>query len=390
MGVLVGTSLVVIIPEGIEAVYSANVPMHTRDGRSIHSRRDIVNPTFAEAVAALPGPVVPDPAVFSLVPRTEMTGSEAVNALPGPVIPAGFPDTPDLESFPTVTDDTTGEFDVAAAQGDGTVPPGSSTPVPPKDQPAHEDDDHHNETSPPTFFIGFSLITGFILMYLIDKLPQHATSTLSTPTTRHISLNNLSSDDIDDESQTESFLHSLTPSPKQSRSLATTTGLVIHAAADGIAMGASASGSDDKLSLIIFLAIMIHKAPAAFGLTSVLLKQGLSKRAARAHLTVFSLAAPVGALSTWLLVRILGGGEVRENSTWWTGMLLLFSAGTFLYVAMHAMQDDASAHDHSTMNGYGEGGNGGAVKRGKGSIRDTVASVVGMLIPLATQIGHHH
>lgn len=79
---------------------------------------------------------------------------------------------------------------------------------------------------------------------------------------------------------------------------------------------------------------MIHKAPAAFGLTSVLLKQGLGKRGARAHLLVFSLAAPVGAVGTWIVVRVLGGGGqglAEEMSTkWWTGVLLLFSGGTFL------------------------------------------------------------
>jgi zinc transporter 9 len=97
-------------------------------------------------------------------------------------------------------------------------------------------------------------------------------------------------------------------------------------------MGASATTTNTKLGFIIFAAIMLHKAPAAFGLTSVLLKQGLSKRAARGHLIIFSLAAPFGALSTWLLVHLLGGGGAVEGESgqWWTGMLLLFSAGTFL------------------------------------------------------------
>lgn len=76
---------------------------------------------------------------------------------------------------------------------------------------------------------------------------------------------------------------------------------------------------------------MVHKAPAAFGLTSVLLKQGLGKRGARAHLVVFSLAAPVGAVGTWVVVRTLGGGGGEEETMrWWTGVLLLFSGGTFL------------------------------------------------------------
>jgi zinc transporter 9 len=105
--------------------------------------------------------------------------------------------------------------------------------------------------------------------------------------------------------------------------------LVIHAAADGIALGASST--DTGLSFIIFLAIMVHKAPASFGLTSILLKQGLSSRTARAHLLVFSLAAPVGALATFLFAHMVGSSSGDQaGSQWRTGMLLLFSGGTFL------------------------------------------------------------
>ena len=58
------------------------------------------------------------------------------------------------------------------------------------------------------------------------------------------------------------------------------------------------------------------------------------------------------------------------------------------YVAMHAMQEDAG-HDHSTSNGYAEGGS-SQRKQLKPQVRDTLAAVGGMLIPLLTQVGHHH
>lgn len=230
-------------------------------------------------------------------------------------------------------DDTPPVMEIAEKDSTATDPPSSNeTPAPgkapqEKTPPKDSEDDHED---PPTFYIGLSLILGFILMYLIDTLPRHASETLQPPPpTRHIQLDNLSLSSP--ENSSDSFLHSLTPSPKQTRSLATTTGLVIHAAADGIAMGASASTDNTKLGFIIFVAIMVHKAPAAFGLTSVLLKQGLSKRAARGHLIIFSLAAPFGALATWVLVGVLGGEHMEgERGMWWTGMLLLFSAGTFL------------------------------------------------------------
>lgn len=306
MGVLVGTSLIVIIPEGIEAVYSAGSGEHMHVKRTLHGRRVDVQwaPSGLNSIVRRHG-------------QTHAASDADAFTMPGPVIPAEI------------------EVKNSAMTTTSTALP--SEPTLPSKLEDEKDEEEHHEEGAPTSYIGFSLITGFILMFLIDKLPRHASENLQPPPpTRHISLDNLSqglhsspSDAGDEES--ESFLQSLTPTPKQSRSLATTTGLVIHAAADGIAMGASATSSDTKLGFIIFLAIMIHKAPAAFGLTSVLLKQGLSKRAARGHLIIFSLAAPFGALSTWLLVHLLGGGGISgEKGQWWTGMLLLFSGGTFL------------------------------------------------------------
>ncbi|KAJ1335194.1 solute carrier family 39 (zinc transporter) member 9 [Microdochium nivale] len=262
-----------------------------------------------------------------------------------------------------------------------------------RDEGPAESGHAHSEPEVPTFWVGLSLILGFILMYLIDRLPQIASNNFQpAPQPRQISLSNLGGSAMSgDEEETEGFLGSLTPSPKQSRSLATTTGLVIHAAADGIALGASTSSSDTKLGFIVFLALMIHKAPAAFGLTTLLLKQGLSKRAARGHLIVFSMSSPVGAWATYLLVTLLGGSGEGPLSHWWTGMLLLFSGGTFLYVAMHAMQEGeaSTGHHEQGTNGYADGMVGTQQKQPTTQVRDTLATVGGMLLPLLTQFGHH-
>jgi zinc transporter 9 len=60
------------------------------------------------------------------------------------------------------------------------------------------------------------------------------------------------------------------------------------------------------------------------------------------------------------------------------------------YVAMHAMQEDSnSEHSHSSSNGYIDGTSSQRNKP-KPQMRDTLAAVGGMLIPLLTQIGHHH
>ena len=193
----------------------------------------------------------------------------------------------------------------------------------------------HNKTKEdpsPHAWIGVALISGFILMYLIDKLPQFATfSSHQQQRPYHISLDNLGSGPSREISPSRNGGY-LDPngSLRQSHNFATTTGLVIHAAADGIALGASTSNT--SLSFVIFVVIMVHKAPAAFGLTSVLLRQGLSGRATRCHLLIFSFAAPAGALLTWIFAHTVMAGFVghEQGTQWRTGMLLLFSAGTFL------------------------------------------------------------
>lgn len=284
MGVLVGTSLIVIIPEGIEAIYTA----HSKQAETRRGLGEMAN------MATLTTTHIIEPRWASYIHQSE--DADIFNNLPIPIKPSDMP----------------------------VVQPSSST------KPRTNNKEH---SDPPTFWIGFSLITGFILMYLIDTLPYHASNGLQRPVpTRHISLNEFSMNSSDTspplDPESSSFLDSfklITTSPK---SFATTVGLIIHAAADGIALGASTTATP-SLSLMIFLAIMVHKAPAAFGLTSVLLKQGISKRAARGHLMAFSLAAPLGALGTFFVIGFLEGGR-GENGEFWTGVLLLFSGGTFL------------------------------------------------------------
>ncbi|MCJ1417621.1 hypothetical protein MMC32_003965 [Xylographa parallela] len=370
MGVLVGTSLIVIIPEGVETLYSASEAEHSHTRRShLHNSLDIRWHPSAPYTSHVD---TRSPETHFSVLRRASEGANPFDSLPGPVIPAGVDANIFKNADPPKTPTQPGVVGILEESGSPTV----SVVAPPKP--------HRN----PHAWIGISLILGFILMYLIDTLPS-LRPTPPPPRSHNIySLSDLSSAAPQSPSSTSL--------PKGTFS--TTLGLVIHAAADGIALGASSS--QPSLSFIIFVAIMIHKAPAAFGLTSVLLKQGLGKRAARVHLLAFSLAAPLGALGTWIVVRILGAGGVgfggEESLKFWTGVLLLFSGGTFLYVAMHTMQenhgDEGSAHEESHGNGYLDAPHGRDVSRQKSgpSLQLVMAAVAGMLLPLLTQIGHAH
>lgn len=290
MGVLVGTSLIVIIPEGVETLYSASDPSN-----HAHARSD-TSPSIPDVVRSRDALEYHQFSKRNFFSKSEDAPELDPYKIAGPVIAADA--TVDTGNPPRATTSSNEIHNLNSGSS-------SFNSIPPSERTPH-------------VWIGLSLILGFILMYLLDTLPTLSSSSHSRPQTTNIySLSDLSTS---------------SPPPLPSRSLSTTLGLCIHAAADGIALGASSSSpTTTTLSLIIFVAIMVHKAPAAFGLTSILLKQGLGKRGARAHLVVFSLAAPAGAVGTWVVVRTLGGGGGEEETMrWWTGVLLLFSGGTFL------------------------------------------------------------
>ncbi|KAJ5133234.1 hypothetical protein N7448_001738 [Penicillium atrosanguineum] len=353
MGVLVGTSLIVIIPEGVETLYSANAVAK----KSLNTRTSAV--AWQPQGLAGATPVLND-------------GSDAL-------IPPSDISVPFLSLDGEITQPI-------VARSDETPLLYARNEESSSDKSSEEEE----EESSPHAWIGIALVSGFILMYLIDKVPEFASPTKNERVPYHISLDNLGSGLRRGSSPTRDggILDPGHSSSRRGHSFATTTGLVIHAAADGIALGASSS--DAGLSFIIFLAIMVHKAPASFGLTSILLKQGLSSRTARAHLLVFSLAAPVGALATFLFAQMMGSSSAAEaDSQWRTGMLLLFSGGTFLYVAMHTMQENGPGSSRALpFNGYGDSrdSQSGSDK----SMRDLIASVLGMVLPLFLQIGHAH
>lgn len=232
-----------------------------------------------------------------------------------------------------------------AIEADDTIPTASN--------PRDAELGVHDEDFEPHAWIGLSIIAGFVLMYLIDRLPRVASaSTARRPS--YVFLERLGFDSAstrdnsaaaggEDVSGTTHAHLGSGSRHAPTNPMPLTTGLVIHAAADGIALGASSTAhSSTSLPFIIFIALVLHKAPAAFGLTAVLLRRNVSRRRIKGYLLVFSLAAPVGTLASWAAATSVSGGGYlsggSESATGFaTGVLLLFSGGTFLYV-VYVMQ----------------------------------------------------
>lgn len=162
----------------------------------------------------------------------------------------------------------------------------------------------------PSNTLGFTLLLGFLFMLFIDWLSNsHGHSHAN-----YASLNSL---------------------PLQNSQKSLTIGLLIHAAADGIAFGASkASGNITEVtSLVIFLAIICHKMPAAISLTTLLKVSGQSDTSIQRSLFIFSAAAPVMALTTFVSLRSIEHNNVAEIGSFFSAICLIFSGGTFIYVS---------------------------------------------------------
>lgn len=226
-----------------------------------------------------------------------------------------------------------------------------------------ENNHHHDEAEDFSKTIGLSLVLGFVFMMLVDQISS-----------RH--------------------LHS-TETKDSKRNSTATIGLVVHAAADGIALGAAAKTSHQDVEMIVFLAIMLHKAPAAFGLVSFLLHEGIDRQRIRKHLGIFSLSAPLLTLITYFGI----GQEQKEtlNSVNATAVAMLFSAGTFLYVAtVHVLPEltHQQPHFHHSSGGphYSQLEQGAMIVKPTSGLSnlELITLISGALLPLFLTIGHHH
>lgn len=197
--------------------------------------------------------------------------------------------------------------------------------------------------------IGVSLVIGFVLMLLIDQCSTSHSRGQYDPL-RPADMEGI-----------------IIERPK----ITATLGLVVHAAVDGVALGAAATTTQTDVEMIVFIAIMLHKAPAAFGLVTFLMHEGVDRKRIRRHLLVFSLAAPLLALITYFGI----GQEGKEtlSSVNATGIAMLFSAGTFLYVATVHVLPELTARA------------GGVFKANQ-----LLMLVLGAMLPLVLTMGHHH
>lgn len=102
-------------------------------------------------------------------------------------------------------------------------------------------------------------------------------------------------------------------------------GLSLHSAADGLAIGSAAAGSSEAVTALVALAVLIHKVPAAFSLGVFSLHEREDRNDSIRDVVLFSIATPV--------MIVISFFALQDFDEQMIALVMLFSGGTFLYVA---------------------------------------------------------
>ena len=240
------------------------------------------------------------------------------------------------------------------------------------------------QLSSPT--LGPQILLGFILLYSVDVCSSLFSNYYRTRLLNSITVDSEEAEfEFENENDSpfssngfnitalETYLSSVI-------SNSTTLGLLLHCLTDGIILTTSLlsenSNPHDSNAFVIILAIFLHKLPASFSLTSILLNQKLKNTVILFHLLLFSISAPIGAWITLIISQLLNLADNPSSNTF----ILLFSAGAFLYVSFHTF---VSCHSHNS-----------AAKPDDSSVSKTnwnyLITMLGMLIPLVVAFTHDH
>eukprot|EP00475_Leptophrys_vorax_P035233 TRINITY_DN5783_c0_g1_i2.p1 TRINITY_DN5783_c0_g1~~TRINITY_DN5783_c0_g1_i2.p1 ORF type:complete len:412 (-),score=91.55 TRINITY_DN5783_c0_g1_i2:78-1313(-) len=230
-------------------------------------------------------------------------------------------------------------------------------------------------------YIGYSLAGGFLFMLIVEKLSGfcggggghgHAHHQHDADELHLTELEELESPGSESRRRRESV------SSNSGRTNAASIGLIVHCAIDGVAMGSVAASHNTSQEFIVFVAILLHKAPSALGISTFLIQRRLPHKKIVRQLLIFALSAPVSSVITYFLLTFGEDGAVSEDLSSQISrslnlaMCLLFSAGTFLYVATVHVLSEIKSPSEASM-----------------SWQEVLAVSVGVVLPLALSLGGH-
>ena len=123
--------------------------------------------------------------------------------------------------------------------------------------------------------------------------------------------------------------------------MAAFAGMLTHTFFDGFALGSALMVPG--LGTVVFFAIMAHKIPSSFALSSILRKAKWKRGKILLFILVFGSIIPLGAFVSVSLLKSIGDQAV--------GIALALSLGTFLYISTSDFLPEVHrAHDRRFKN----------------------------------------
>ena len=116
--------------------------------------------------------------------------------------------------------------------------------------------------------------------------------------------------------------------------LAAYLGITLHSLLDGVALGSGVMVP--ALGSVVLWAVVAHKIPDTFSLSSILLYFGFTRRYALLLLLLFCLVTPLGGAIALLALR-----NASQNHL---GLAMGVGAGTFFFIATSDLLPQAHAH----------------------------------------------
>jgi zinc transporter 9 len=141
---------------------------------------------------------------------------------------------------------------------------------------------------------GFVLTLGLVLFFLLEKKMGGAHSHNSSGACDHTAL-------ISDSEK----LASKKESRSSKQGFNTVVLMVLHAATDGLVIGSAAATDHHEISMVVALAMVAHKVPASFSLSSFLLALRFSYAKVAKYLLLFSLSSPLAAIAFFAIGDVL-------------------------------------------------------------------------------------
>ncbi|KAI3648142.1 hypothetical protein MP228_005996 [Amoeboaphelidium protococcarum] len=393
-GLLVGTALLIVIPEGVDALYENCSSLPAESTAAFNSNSRVANKNNKD--------------------RQQSSRSTNRTQLANPKI-----------------NDDDDNHDVSRQKRDYDAMDNQEN-----DEHKHGSDHKDNKS----FTVGMSLLIGFAVMFIVDQSTSHEhhyqhyhhhsvddnQNRSQIPLVNKRSLNN-GFKEMDDEdhglelanviSASSQKQHQQTQHSRVDHKMNPSSmmiGMLIHCASDGIAMGVSTLSDSDQLTFVIFLAILLHKAPSAFALTAILMdKYQLGRRRIKQWMLLFTAMPSLSCMVTFIVQQLYqsirlqsiftkhsGDRQAASCMSNLTGSLLLVSGGSFLYVSCVHILPEIFTNDHSDgvitsaadhqQNNSSNNNNNINQRTRQSKWWNIILVLIGMFVPIILSGGHSH